>query len=833
MRFLGMALLLVPLAVGCGQTTPSGHYDGSGGGDGGGGAGGTGGDETPGGSGGVLCLQASTRALTANSEEPVIYHRGTHGLHRIHGAFVAPRNEPEAAARSVLVGFAADLGLRRDVDELVLHGEKRGLVGRYLRFRQEVKGLPVFDGEVVVHVVEEEGRTLVKDMVFAHAPLGDFWPPDPALTPEEAIERAHLALDLVATPSLASEATLGIHAEDGAPALAFRVEVSPDEPYGSFLVFVDAVGGGVLEVRDRLKHVDGTGLVFDPNPMASTGNTSLRDNGDATSDLLDAARFRAVLPRLDGTGYLRGDWVDSKRSMTGSRTQREDLVFDFDRSERGFEETNVYFHIDRTQNFLQEMGFTDVNARRQVVYANGSDEENSWYDPRTRAITAGTGGVDDGEDADVILHEYGHAIHDNIAPGFGYRHEGGSIGEGFGDYLAASIAASLSPQVLDPACLGEWDGVAFSTDDPPCLRRLDGTKHYPEHMMQEVHYDGEIWSAALWAIRNELGGEEADRVILESQLSYTARTEFEDGVAALLDADRNLTGGQNLGALQRVLYRFGLLREPTPPATFPDVLAEVETVVENRRDYSGTYYDWTDEWQEVRHPGAPALRLHFERIETERASGCLDGACDNIYLFDGAGHLYQILNGSKQDVNSVIIPGDVVRIRLVSDPYVAGFGYRVDRVEVMGFSTCGNGTVDPGEACDGAALNGATCESLGYGPGTLGCKPDCTLEVSDCPGSGGCGDGYAGPGEECDGADLGEATCTGLGFSGGVLSCTGACRLDTSSCSVCGNGVAEPGEACDGTDLGGASCADLGNYEGTPVCSPACTLDTSTCEPIC
>ena len=306
-----------------------------------------------------------------------------------------------------------------------------------------------------------------------------------------------------------------------------------------------------------------------------------------------------------------------------------------------------------------------------------------------------------------------------------------------------------------------------------------------------------------------------------------------DAVPALLDADRNLTGGQNLGALQRVLYRYGLLREPTPPASFPDVLQAVETVVENRRDSRGKYENMTDEWQEIRQPGAPSLRLHFDRIETERDSGCLGGACDNVYLYDDAGHLFQILNGSKRDVTSVTIPGEVVRIRLVTDPWMAEFGYRVDRVEVMGFSTCGNGTVDPGEACDGADLGGATCESLGYGAGPLGCNPDCTLEVADCPGSGGCGDGFAATGEECDGADLAEATCAGLGFSGGTLSCTGACRLDTSACSVCGNGVVEPGEACDGADLGGASCADLGDYEGTPLCSPACTVDRSTCEPIC
>src|SRR3712207_7035090 len=39
--------------------------------------------------------------------------------------------------------------------------------------------------------------------------------------------------------------------------------------------------------------------------------------------------------------------------------------------------------------------------------------------PFTKNVTFGNGGVDDAEDADIILHELGHAIHDNQVPGWG------------------------------------------------------------------------------------------------------------------------------------------------------------------------------------------------------------------------------------------------------------------------------------------------------------------------------------------------------------------------------------------------------------------------------
>jgi len=45
---------------------------------------------------------------------------------------------------------------------------------------------------------------------------------------------------------------------------------------------------------------------------------------------------------------------------------------------------------------------------------------------------------------------------------------------------------------------------------------------------------------------------------------------------------------------------------------------------------------------------------------------------------------------------------------------------------------CGNGLVDPGEQCDGLDLQGATCESLGHLPGTLGCSAECMLDDAGC-----------------------------------------------------------------------------------------------------
>jgi hypothetical protein len=46
---------------------------------------------------------------------------------------------------------------------------------------------------------------------------------------------------------------------------------------------------------------------------------------------------------------------------------------------------------------------------------------------------------------------------------------------------------------------------------------------------------------------------------------------------------------------------------------------------------------------------------------------------------------------------------------------------------------CGNGVIDAGEQCDGADLQGFTCDSLGLSGGTLACDGTmCTFDTSMC-----------------------------------------------------------------------------------------------------
>lgn len=156
---------------------------------------------------------------------------------------------------------------------------------------------------------------------------------------------------------------------------------------------------------------------------------------------------------------------------------------------------------------------------------------------------------------------------------------------------------------------------------------------------------------------------------------------------------------------------------------------------------------------------------------------------------------------------------------------------------------CGNGAIDEGEDCDGAELAGASCQTLGHVEGDLLCSEQCQYDEQQCS-SPGCGDGELDPGEACD-CGAGECTapqlnnlsCSSLpapqggNYGGGTLACAspGPCTYDTTGCTYCGDGVKNGPEACDGADLAGKSCEESGFFGGAMTCTAACTPDTSGC----
>ncbi|HSD81830.1 MAG TPA: M36 family metallopeptidase [Solirubrobacteraceae bacterium] len=284
------------------------------------------------------------------------------------------------------------------------------------------------------------------------------------------------------------------------------------------------------------------GRVFAPNPVADLQLQWLTDQGDADYFSADPALAKAyhdvTLTDLDNSGSLSGKYAKVV-SSTGKAAADTGSGFVYTRDQDQFEQTMAYYWVTQAQRYIQSLGFGTtlpaVNRRQQLLRIDQFGGDNSFYRNGTKklTITLGKGGVDDAEDAEVILHEYGHSVQDAQVPNFGSNLEAGSIGEGFGDYLAVTVSDHFAPTADEP-CVADWDSVSYTADEPHCLRRVDEDKHYPADLAGEVHRDGEIWSRALWDIRGALGARLADTIIILAQFDFAADTTMKAAAATTI-----------------------------------------------------------------------------------------------------------------------------------------------------------------------------------------------------------------------------------------------------------------------------------------------------------
>jgi zinc metalloprotease ZmpB len=305
-------------------------------------------------------------------------------------------------------------------------------------------------------------------------------------------------------------------------------------------------------------------LAFYPNPVVTSGTLDLADNKDADYPELNNERVSVQLTSLDGSGYLRGTWA-TVASETGNPAYEPDCTFDYTRHDDRFEQVMAYYWVTQSQLYLRSLGFgvttgwPAINADQQRVRLNQLGYDNSFATDHPKdEMRFGKGGVDDAEDAEVILHELGHQIHFSQSATFFATTEAGSISEGFGDYWAGDVSEVVAGVQPDPACIAEWDSVSYTRGPVHCLRRLDSPLQYPAGLNGEVHHDGQIWSHALWNLRTAIGHEHADTAILWAQFGWTG-TDMPELAGRIVDQVTNRFGGAEGTLAQQAFEERGIL----------------------------------------------------------------------------------------------------------------------------------------------------------------------------------------------------------------------------------------------------------------------------------
>ncbi|QXD16864.1 T9SS type A sorting domain-containing protein [Rhodocaloribacter litoris] len=539
----------------------------------------------------------------------------------------APAASPEAAARAYLRRTAGALGLRPDLADLVLEQITASGNSRHVVFRQTLGGVPVYGRRLKVNLDRAGRPAMVLNAYAPHLKAVRDFDPRPSRSAPFAAARA---LDEVAGGrGRTSTPELVVFPSDP-PRLAWHLLVWPETAPAEWSVFIDAHTGTLLylfdqAVRDRFggpaptpvpsfspyrtgppplpehtavhteaafqpaRRIDGSGFVFDPDPLSTSGQTYAPpyvDNNDADNAALSAERIlvdlRDITQGTDGLFRLQGPHVRIEGSATTGFTPPAELdphAFRYTRSQPGFEAVMAYYHIDKSQRHIQRLGFFNIQNGPIPVQPRARTDDNSFYYPVANRIEFGLGGVDDAEDAFVIWHEYGHAVLEAAAPGLLNTAEGQALHEGWSDYWAASYVRSLIEQGLskrqDWEQLFKWD----SGDGAPELwggRRLDHPGHYPEDTpcarsasSCDIWQDGTLWATTLMEIYDVIGRDALDALNLYAFRYLSAPVTMADAAEAIIQADLDHFGGAHFGVLLDVFGARGFV----DPAAFGPVVA--------------------------------------------------------------------------------------------------------------------------------------------------------------------------------------------------------------------------------------------------------------------
>ncbi len=542
----------------------------------------------------ALVLALALPSLADATQLPDTYHQDHRKTPKLQLNPVTPDARglsDEALARVYLQDNAAMYGLVANADELKLLEAKQSLLGTHLRFQQQIDGVDVLDGQIVVSIAKHDGRIYrVSNNIYPAKP--ELQRNTATLDQESAFDIAwnHLRAhgDLTHLPS----AKLVWLPEGADFRLAWMVKLDLTGPYGGWEVKLDARTGRVVDTRDthlyrvkdtftetpvaqriaahagpvanraaafaaaeakqaaaearaaelaRRPTVNGSGQVFDPDPRTTLMNDNIQD-GDPASTFTSAYFTRTLedITENAGTYSLVGPWVtivDFDPPSTAPSTT-SDGNWNFTRGNIAFNDAMTYYFLDISQRYIQSLGFTGATGIQELSMgadANGfNGADNSFYSPSSNQVAFGHGCVDDNEDADVILHEYGHAITYGINSGWGGG-DAGAIGEGFGDYWAGSYSWSTpNGKTYHPEWVYTWDGHGTGNlcwngriMDAFGALYVHSTTYGAHSSIPGGYVSDELWSTPLFQSLVDLDGlgvprEEVDQIVLEGMFGLAA-----------------------------------------------------------------------------------------------------------------------------------------------------------------------------------------------------------------------------------------------------------------------------------------------------------------------
>lgn len=548
--------------------------------------------------------------------------------HRISGYYLLineklTKDNIETVSRSILTQYQKLLQVepqnivlsRADFDPPKM--PRPGVTGSwYIAYKQQFQGILVYGGSV--RMVIKNGKLVSMG--------SDYYPSiklktDPAITEKEALEI--IGKDLGLRRKIKARAVSLVicpkHTKKGVRYhLAYMVEmprvkdptfeplrirgkeIIPDEPFKSWVYFIDAYNGRIIRRFNAYDYNDlsgqVSGMIYETTPdhsrverpiaheeihirqgltdevVTTDGSGDYSYNGSLTGTVEVEARFSG--PHVRVHNEETSD-PDATHLFSTTLPGIHDWNWSADDPSPDKVETNAFFHVNLIHDWFMRGDPFDMEPlpHPMEVYVRDGEYCNAGADGTGLRFGSGSpsGCLDFALGADIIYHEFTHRVVRRVYGLMGVDLDDnpfkGAMNEGWADYFGASITNdSWHGEVI-------YGGRNVDTGEYMWDVPVDENRRFPRDWVGEVHWDGLIFSGAIWDVRKTLGDAETDSLAFRalkhapedfSEYLYAILLE-DDDPAYVTDptADNDLSNGTpNIDAICRNFYDFhGIFQE--------------------------------------------------------------------------------------------------------------------------------------------------------------------------------------------------------------------------------------------------------------------------------
>lgn len=475
------------------------------------------------------------------------------------------------------------LGYNQDVKLKLIHSRTSQTLEHY-HYEIRFKDILVFGAEVHV-AVQLDGRIkLIQAPKQAFTSITGSMPkPSEAIFAKSALGAQSILNDQVVLIADGDFWKTATYAELAGPETLHREVIVVNEEIvynNNLLKHFSAAGPGDTVVSVR---------VFDPDPLTTAQvnyGGKYTDDGDQNTGSLNVERKQRTTIFTYNSGIFRAEndfvKITEFSAPVTAQTAKSSPDFNYTRDKDQFEDVNVVYHVTHYRQHIQALGYPNLPSYQIHVDAHalaGSDQSFFATSVFPYRLYFGEGGVDDAEDADVILHEFSHAVIYEAAPTGSKDTERKCIEEALCDYFAASYSREVSSFGANEVFSWDghnefWPGRAVNTNKTYSQASFSNGNYY-------AHTD--LMSSSLNELYRRMGRDMADQLVLEACYMLTSSTTMPEFGRYMLISDSLLNGASNIRSISESFVEHGILNKVIDlPEIFTSEDADLKILSSNK-----------------------------------------------------------------------------------------------------------------------------------------------------------------------------------------------------------------------------------------------------------